>query len=227
MGVNTAPGTAKLSVVDDAATIAVRGETSWTGSGDHYGMYGYAAGGSVFNRGVYGSASGGSQAFGVWGTAAGASGWTIGVFGTTTSGTGRYALYASGDLAYTGGIYNVSDINFKKNVKPISGALGKILKLNGISYQFKSDDELSSLAKSSLEGPDGTSSSVYNFPAGNQIGVSAQDVETVLPELVITNPDGFKMVDYVKLIPVLVEAVKEQQKMINDLKAEVESLKKK
>ncbi len=226
VGVNVIPGAAKLDVVDDATAIAVKGETSWSGSGDHYGMYGYGAGGTGFNRGVYGSASGGTQAFGVWGTAGGASSWTIGVFGATTSGTGRYAVYASGDLAYTGSIAQVSDERFKKDIKPLSGALSKILKLNGVSYQFKTGDELSFLSGTSGGVPGDGTSSVYNFPEGKQFGVIAQDVEKVLPELVKTNPDGYKMVDYVKIVPILVEAIKEQQMMIDELKAEVELLKK-
>ncbi len=228
VGVNAAPGSAKLSVLDDATTMAIRGESSWSGSTSHYGVYGYGSGSTNFNHGVYGGANGGSQAFGVWGTAGGASSYNVGVFGSasgtnpygvygTASGTGAYAGYFSGDLAYTGGIYDVSDRNFKK-------ALGKILKINGISYQFRSEAELS-LSGSSVG--DSEKPSAYNFPDGKQLGVIAQDVEIVLPEIVKTNPDGSKMVDYVKLIPVLLEAVKEQQKMIDQLKAEVEKLKNK
>ncbi len=66
----------------------------------------------------------------------------------------------------------------------------------------------------------------FNFPEGKQIGVIAQDVEKIVPELVQTAADGIKSVDYVKMIPVLIEAMKEQQKMIDALKAEVELLKK-
>jgi hypothetical protein len=242
VGVNVSPGTAKLNVLDDATTIAVRGETSWSGSGYHYGLYGIGAGGTTFNRGVYGSASGGTQAFGVWGQASGGSSYNVGlygsatgttaitaygVFGTATVVAGSYAGYFSGDLAYTGGIYDVSDKNFKKNIEPISGALDKILKLNGISYQFKSGDELSFVSTTSVGDSGKGTSSVYNLPEGKQIGVIAQDLEKVLPELVKTNPDGYKMVDYVKMIPVLIEAIKEQQTMIDKLKAEVEQLKNK
>jgi hypothetical protein len=161
---------------------------------------------------------------GVYGYATGAAAY--GVFGVA-SGTGAYAGYFSGDLAYTGGIFDVSDKNFKKNIEPISGALDKILKLNGVSYEFKSEKELSFVSTSSVGDSGKGTSSVYNLPEGRQIGVIAQDVEKVLPELVKTNPDGYKMVDYVKLVPVLVEAIKEQQKMINELKAEVEQLKNK
>jgi|WetSurMetagenome_2_1015567.scaffolds.fasta_scaffold00001_316 hypothetical protein len=227
VGVNVNPGAAKLYVVDDGTTIGIRGDATLLGSGSRYGVYGYGAGGTGYNHGVFGSANGGSQTFGVWGTANAGSTWTIGVFGTTAGGTGRYAVYASGDMAYTGGIYDLSDKNFKKDIEPITGALDKILKINGISYKFKSENELPVTSKA-LFGNDGENTpSLYNLPEGKQLGVIAQDVENVLPELVKTNPDGYKMVDYVKIVPVLVEAIREQQKMIDQLRTEIEALKKK
>ena len=63
---------------------------------------------------------------------------------------------------------------------------------------------------------------------GNRIGFIAQEVEKVVPELVFTNPeDGYKGVNYDEMTAVLVEAIKEQQKVIEQLKAEVEELKSK
>jgi hypothetical protein len=64
-----------------------------------------------------------------------------------------------------------------------------------------------------------------NFSEGEQIGLIAQDLEKILPELVTTGPDGYKSVSYEKLTPVLIEAVKEQQKEIEYLKAELEEIK--
>ena len=51
-----------------------------------------------------------------------------------------------------------------------------------------------------------------------QIGVIAQEVEMEFPEIVSTNEKGYKMVDYTKLTPILVEAVKEQQQQIDPAK---------
>ena len=58
-----------------------------------------------------------------------------------------------------------------------------------------------------------------------QIGVIAQDVEKVYPEIVYTGKDGYKSVDYTKLTAVLIEAVKEQQQIIQNQNQEIESLK--
>jgi Ca2+-binding EF-hand superfamily protein len=63
-----------------------------------------------------------------------------------------------------------------------------------------------------------------NFPDGRQIGLIAQEVEEVIPELVNTTDNGYKSVDYAKLVSVLVEAVKEQQKQIEALEERISSI---
>ena len=90
--------------------------------------------------------------------------------------------------------YSESDIALKENVAPIDNALDKVLNLFGVSFNWKANQ-----AKS--------------------IGVIAQDVEKVVPEIVSNSSSGSKTVSYDALIPILIEAVKEQQKQINDLKA--------
>ena len=65
-----------------------------------------------------------------------------------------------------------------------------------------------------------------NFSKEKQIGVIAQEVEKEFPELVETNGDGYKSVDYTKLTPILIEAVKTQQSQIKELKDEISELKK-
>ena len=59
-----------------------------------------------------------------------------------------------------------------------------------------------------------------------QYGVIAQDVEKYIPEIIKTNDIGFKMISYNKFIPFLIEAIKTQQKQINELKKENENMKK-
>ena len=85
-----------------------------------------------------------------------------------------------------------SDQRWKKNIQPLESSLGKISKLQGVTYEWKTD-----------EYPD------VGMAEGKQIGLVAQDVESVLPELVSEDKDGYKAVSYTKLTAVLVEAVKE------------------
>jgi hypothetical protein len=101
-----------------------------------------------------------------------------------------------------------SDRRFKTILAPITSALDKIKRLSGVLFTWKR-----------AEFPD------RNFPEGTQIGLIAQDVEKVLPELVHTADDGYKSLSYDKLTAVLVEAVKEQQAMIDSLRTEVASMK--
>lgn len=97
--------------------------------------------------------------------------------------------------------FYTSDRNLKKNISPLNGSLSKILSLEGVSFAWKDTG-----AKS--------------------IGLVAQDVEKVYPELVDTNPQsGIKSVEYGNLVAPLIEAIKEQQKQIDQLKAEVKALK--
>ena len=62
------------------------------------------------------------------------------------------------------------------------------------------------------------------FDAGTQIGVIAQEVEAVIPEIVRTDPEGSKSVAYANITAVLIEAIKEQQAQITELQAQVDSL---
>jgi hypothetical protein len=65
-----------------------------------------------------------------------------------------------------------------------------------------------------------------HFVPGRQMGLLAQSVEKIIPE-VVSERDGYKGVDYPKLVPLLIEGIKEQQKEILELKKAVEELKKK
>jgi hypothetical protein len=133
----------------------------------------------------------------------------------------------TGGLGYANGIYNLSDRRVKKDVVPITNAVSIIQKLNGVSYKYNTDVFISA------KGDDRT-----------YLGFIAQDVEAVLPEIVGSKniPLGSsenlnsnsvennflnaKLVDYVQVVPVLVEAIKEQQKQIEELKNEIQKLKK-
>jgi len=87
--------------------------------------------------------------------------------------------------------YSSSDGRWKKNIESLESSLDKVSNLQGVSYEWKID-----------EYPD------FGLMEGKQIGLVAQDVEQVLPELVSEDKDGYKAVSYSKLTAVLVEAVR-------------------
>jgi len=136
---------------------------------------------------------------------------TLSVFGSigiNTAAYDKFSLYVNGDAYTTGGTWQASDIRWKKNIVPIKDALRKISQVVGVSYEWKRE-----------EYPD------KEFAEGKQIGVIAQEVESVIPEVVHTDAQGYKAVSLERLTPVLIEAVKEQQAQIELLKAEIELLK--
>jgi trimeric autotransporter adhesin len=82
-----------------------------------------------------------------------------------------------------------SDARFKKKIKPLENALSSILKINGVRYDWRRE-----------EFPE------KNFSEKNQIGFIAQELEKIYPEMVLTDNEGYKSVDYTRMAPVLVEA---------------------
>jgi len=126
-------------------------------------------------------------------------GWKI---GTTSSG-----VEVNGDLNST------SDIRYKKNIEPIDNALEKVQSLKGVTFDWDND---------AFPETEHTKKPEFTERA---TGVIAQDVEKVLPEAVRENSDGFKNVAYGNMVGLLIEAIKEQQTQIDELKAEVAELK--
>jgi len=122
--------------------------------------------------------------------------------GTTTPET-TYALNVNGDVNYSGTLTNISDRRYKKNIKQLDNSLENIQQLEGVEYKMR-DSEF----------PD------MKFSKGLQYGLIAQDLEKIYPNLVKTNEEGYKSVNYTGLIPVLIEAVKEQQVEIYSLEKE-------
>jgi Chaperone of endosialidase len=109
-----------------------------------------------------------------------------------------FALDVQGLVASNGAVLT-SDAKFKKNLLSISNPLDKVLNLNGLSYEWKADEYKEK-----------------NFPEGRHYGVIAQEIEKILPEVVNTDAKGDKSVAYTEIIPVLIEAMKEQQNLIKE-----------
>jgi len=110
---------------------------------------------------------------------------------------------------YSRGVYVGSDISFKEDINTINSALDKVLKLRGVTFKMK---------KPVLNNPNDTLTVISNKENPTQIGVIAQEVEKIVPEVVITQSDGKKYVAYQNLVGLLIEAIKEQQNQINYLK---------
>ncbi|NEQ78914.1 MAG: tail fiber domain-containing protein [Moorea sp. SIO2I5] len=113
---------------------------------------------------------------------------------------GGVKLDVEGKIRTTDGVLTTSDATLKENVKPLKNGLKKILGLRGVSYQWKDEQ---------------------NATGETQIGLVAQEVEEVFPELVSTDSQGMKSLSYSKLIAPLIEAIKEQNKKISELAKQV------
>jgi len=111
-----------------------------------------------------------------------------------------YALEVTGDAAKSsGGATWIigSDARLKTDIQPLQGALGKLLQLRGVTFEWKEPAK-------------------HGGRTGPQMGMTAQDVEKAFPEWVGTGSDGYKTVGYVGLEAVMVEAIRDL-KSKNDL----------
>ncbi len=115
----------------------------------------------------------------------------------------RLVIDTNGNVIVNGQVVHSSDVRLKTHIRTIPDALNRVLKLRGVKFEWKKD---SGRDKDPAPGP--------------HIGLIAQEVETVFPELVKTGPDGYKFVAYANVTAILVEAVKQQQKIIEKQKAE-------
>ena len=123
-------------------------------------------------------------------------GGSLGVGVTANATNGR--IDASNDVV----AYSSSDKRWKTNIKLIESPLEKLQKLSGVEFDWIEDFRA-------------------HGNSGNDIGVIAQEVELVLPQVVQTRDSGMKAVRYEKLIPLLIETIKEQQKQIDELKNKI------
>jgi hypothetical protein len=137
------------------------------------------------------------------GVSEGTSGQFALIFGTQGSGPSapqeRLRINNAGNATFSGTVTANSDERLKENVVGISNALSKVLSLRGVEFNRIGQTD-------------------------REIGVIAQEVEKVLPELVHEGVDGVKSVAYQNMVAVLIEAIKEQQAQIDELKARLDNL---
>ena len=122
------------------------------------------------------------------------------------------------------GLFIASDSRFKEDIKPVDDALGALNNLSAVSYRLKPrlTGNAPSTANSEKELRDQTAfnkfyESLKNDP--QRYGFLAQEVQEVLPELVRTDDSGYMYVDYIGMIPLLVNAIKELNSELKSLKS--------
>jgi hypothetical protein len=108
---------------------------------------------------------------------------------------------SSGNVTATGDVTAYSDARLKTNVSTIEAALEKVLQMRGVTY-VRTD----------------------NNDTAEKVGVIAQEIQKVLPQVVNENTDGYLTVSYGNIVGVLIEAIKEQQKQIEELKSIINGL---
>ena len=109
-------------------------------------------------------------------------------------------LDVTGDAKVSGTFTCPSDIRLKTKVETLTDVLSRLEQMRGVTYEFKDQTK---------------------YAKGPQIGVIAQELQKVFPELVKLGSDGFYSVNYTQLTAVLIQAVKEQQTEINELKGQM------
>lgn len=144
------------------------------------------------------------------------------------AGTGNEIVFYNTDTGtfnsiQVANVYNHSDARAKENVKTMTTGLDAILGLRPVTYKWKRPEisqqktkiAVSDTTQTVSYGPDDTSL---------QYGFLAQEVEKVIPDVVKTNEDGHKMVNYLAIIPVLVQAVQELQATVDSQAQQIERL---
>ena len=108
--------------------------------------------------------------------------------------------------------YSTSDERLKENVSTIKASLSKVLQIRGVEFDWK---PLTEEEKKTIHGNE-----------GHDVGVIAQEIEKVLPEVVTERENGYKAVRYEKIVPLLIEAIKEQSDTIEKLTERINKLEK-
>jgi hypothetical protein len=124
---------------------------------------------------------------------------TTGNVGIGTTNPGAYKLYVNG-TTYSSGGYQSSDLRYKSVIRPISNALDMLSMLHGKKFEWKKE-----------------AFPEKNFEEGDHYGLIAQEVMEIMPELVKTDGQGYLAVSYNELVPVLVEAIREQQDQMKEM----------
>ena len=131
-------------------------------------------------------------------------GFSSASFATTGSNTFIGNQIITGSISATSDItaFSTSDKQLKDNITLIPNSLEKITKIGGYTFNWNNKQD------------------IYEV-GSHDIGVIAQELEEILPEVVITRDNGYKAVKYEKIIPLLIEAIKELKAEVDDLKSRI------
>lgn len=116
-------------------------------------------------------------------------------------------------------VYNSSDERAKTNIQTLNSGLNTVLNLRPVSYNWKTENN----AKS-LKSENALNQSTNLEHEKTQYGFIAQEVEKILPDAVITDENGFKLINYTAIIPHLVQSVQELQGVVTEQNAIIENL---
>lgn len=158
-----------------------------------------------------------------------------GTWGLTGRARDIIVVNRRGQVVVYGGVtsrayYYTSDARLKEGVEPIEGALQKVLTMRGLSFRLREtsiedagDEQCEDQDELPMGPLEGMGAEQETEQGGRRLGLLAQDVEKVFPEIVATDEEGFKSMDATQINAVLVEAIKDQQKIIDEQVARLES----
>jgi hypothetical protein len=165
---------------------------------------------------------------------------TIGYRVSYNDNTSTYYVYGNGQI-YSNGVQITSDVSLKRNIKTILNPLDKVMQLRGVTFDMDFPANTATLTtnekepsfeqqyeRAKVDNPEltfETFKQIESEQSRQQMGVIAQEVEKIVPEVVRTRIDGLKAVSYSELTGLLIEAIKEQQHEIEALKVEVAAVK--
>ena len=195
VGIGTTSPTSKLRVVATGFNTGVLASSS-SGAG--------VVGTSGSTSGVHGSSTSGTGVFGDSGSGEGVHGESSSSYGIYGSSVSSYAGYFSGNVYVTGTVTQSSDVRLKRDVANLSYGLREVLQLRPVTWTWKDRAD-----------------------RGRQLGLIAQEIEPVLPELVTREKDERQTLglNYIGLMPVVINAIQEEHATIQALQAENAALK--
>jgi hypothetical protein len=135
-------------------------------------------------------------------------------------------LDVAGNIYMNGSLVLTSDTRFKENIKPLEVSFDRLALLNPISFNYTRDihEQQQDLSADTVKMDAGWLEIEEAFSKQTRYGFSAQELREVYPDLVTEDAEGRLGIDYLGLIPILVDALKEQQLKIETLEKKVQEL---